>query len=218
MKSKSSTYFAVLALAVAAITLRPGATVVLAHTSVTAMPGGAVAGAYRQTLQQSGGQAPYNWVLAKGSTLPKGLSLDASTGILSGKPTDAGTSEFTLNVTDSSAAALSQRQAYRMKIAAEPFSFDNVMLKDGVAGSSSTQTLVARGGTPPYFWSVSNGSLPDGMKLNSSTGVLSGTATAAKTTGFTIQVKDSASTSETGWQRSRDWASRVTGAPEVSAE
>lgn len=53
-------------------------------------------------------------------------------------------------------------------------------------------TLTATGGTPPYTWSVASGSLPAGLSLAPSTGVISGTPTTAETDNFTIQVKDAA--------------------------
>jgi hypothetical protein len=54
-------------------------------------------------------------------------------------------------------------------------------------------TLVAAGGTTPYSWSISQGSLPAGLSLDPATGVISGTPTAVGTSSFTIQVTDAES-------------------------
>jgi hypothetical protein len=51
--------------------------------------------------------------------------------------------------------------------------------------------LTAIGGTAPYNWSVSAGSLPTGLSLAPATGVISGTPTVAATSNFTIRVTDS---------------------------
>jgi len=65
-------------------------------------------------------------------------------------------------------------------------------LPGGTVGSAYSQTLGASGGTPPYTWSVTSGSLPAGLSLAAASGQISGTPTTAGTASFTIQVKDSA--------------------------
>ena len=52
--------------------------------------------------------------------------------------------------------------------------------------------LDATGGTPPYRWSLSSGSLPPGLNLSSTDGVINGTPTARGSFNFTIRVSDSA--------------------------
>ena len=64
-------------------------------------------------------------------------------------------------------------------------------LPAGVVGTSYTATLTASGGTPPYTWTILNGSLPAGLTLNPSTGVISGTPSTAGIFGFTVMVTDS---------------------------
>ena len=53
-----------------------------------------------------------------------------------------------------------------------------------------SDTLQAKGGAPPYKWSLVSGSLPDGLKLDSLSGVISGTPLVADTFSFQVQVKD----------------------------
>ncbi|MEI7908716.1 MAG: putative Ig domain-containing protein [Verrucomicrobiota bacterium] len=60
-------------------------------------------------------------------------------------------------------------------------------LPTGTQNAAYSQTLAATGGTAPYTWSLCSGNLPSGMSLNSS-GIISGTPTAATTTSFTVQV------------------------------
>jgi len=64
-------------------------------------------------------------------------------------------------------------------------------LPGGTVNTSYSASLAAIGGTPPYTWSISAGSLPPGLSLSSS-GVISGTPTTAATYTFTAQVTDSA--------------------------
>jgi hypothetical protein len=58
-------------------------------------------------------------------------------------------------------------------------------------------TLLASGGTPPYTWSIVAGSLPAGLTLGASSGVISGTPTTSGTYNFTVQVTDSSSQTAT---------------------
>lgn len=60
----------------------------------------------------------------------------------------------------------------------------------GTVGTTYSYSVPASGGTPPYVWSVSAGTLPVGLKL-SSKGVISGTPEVGGTTSFTLAVTDS---------------------------
>jgi hypothetical protein len=59
---------------------------------------GFVGGSYRQVLLAAGGSAPYVWAVTSGS-LPAGLTLDHSSGAISGTPTATGTATFNVSVT-----------------------------------------------------------------------------------------------------------------------
>jgi hypothetical protein len=64
-------------------------------------------------------------------------------------------------------------------------------LKGGTSGTAYSETISAQGGTSPYTYAVTSGSLPTSTTLNSSTGVISGTPSATGTFTFTITVTDS---------------------------
>src|SRR5215472_15408533 len=54
----------------------------------------------------------------------------------------------------------------------------------------SGDTISSIGGTPPYTYAVTSGSLPTGLSLNSSSGAISGTPSVAGTYSFTITATD----------------------------
>jgi hypothetical protein len=60
--------------------------------------------------------------------------------------------------------------------------------------------MAASGGTSPYTWSVSSGSLPSGLALNASSGTITGSPTTAGSFNFTVQVSDIGSPVQTASQ------------------
>jgi hypothetical protein len=56
---------------------------------------------YNASVQAAGGVLPYSWSLINGTSLPAGLQLNTSTGAITGTPTATGTTNFTVQVTDS---------------------------------------------------------------------------------------------------------------------
>ena len=155
--------------------------------TTTSLPAGVVNTSYSETLRASGGTSPYTWSFT--GSLPGWATLNSSTGVISGTPTTAGTSSFTVKVTDSSSPAQSQTQALSITIHGA-LSLPAVTLPNGVVNTYYTTTLAATGGTAPFTWSYA-GILPAGLSLNSLTGAISGTPTAAGTWSFTVQVTDS---------------------------
>ncbi|MEO8137172.1 MAG: Ig domain-containing protein, partial [Betaproteobacteria bacterium] len=82
--------------------------------SPATLPSGTVSAPYSVTATAAGGTPPYAFSIVTG-TLPAGLAL-ATSGTLSGTPTIAGNSSFTMKVTD--AAGGSDSRAYSIAIAA----------------------------------------------------------------------------------------------------
>ena len=72
--------------------------------TTTSLPDGVVGVAYDQTLAATGGTGTYTWSITDGA-LPDGLTLDASTGKITGTPTTANTYNFTVQVTDGAQTA-----------------------------------------------------------------------------------------------------------------
>ncbi|MCI0402620.1 MAG: Ig domain-containing protein [Acidobacteria bacterium] len=77
-------------------------------------------------------------------------------------------------------------------------------LPDGTVGVAYSVTLQVFGGTAPLTFSVSAGTLPAGLSLNTATGAISGTPTLAQTQMFTLRVQDNSNRSTT-----RDYTVRI---------
>jgi hypothetical protein len=168
------------------ITVNPAPVAIVTAT----LPNGTVQSSYSSTLQATGGTTPYTWGVTV-SALPTGLTLNAATGQISGAPTTSGTSAFTATVTDS-ATPTAQTKSKQFSILVNPvLSVSTASLPNGTVGTAYSQQLQSSGGTAPITWSVTQGTLPAGLALNNSTGLISGTPTTAVTSNFTVQAADS---------------------------
>jgi large repetitive protein len=162
--------------------------------TTTSFPNGAVGQAYNQTVQATGGTGALTWSIVAG-TLPQNLSLNPATGVISGTPTAAGTSSFTVRVTDTTGQADTQALSILINPATPPH-ITTTTLPGGTVGLAYSQALQATGGTGTLVWSVSVGSLPANLAL-SSAGTISGTPTNTGTSNFTVRVTDALSQSAT---------------------
>lgn len=79
--------------------------------STSSLPSAQSGKPYSATLQASGGKTPYSWTISSGNLLPE-LSLNKSTGVISGVPTTAGKCTFTAKVMDASVPAKELTKSY----------------------------------------------------------------------------------------------------------
>jgi hypothetical protein len=162
----------------------------LTITTSSALPQGTVDTPYSTSLQASGGTPPYTWAKTAGS-LPAGLFLSSTTGVISGTPTSPGISTFTIQVTDSTSATETKNFSLEIIGSSPALTITTSSLPDAQADSPYSYTLSATGGTPPYTWSAVNG-FPAWLTLSSG-GILAGTPPAAGTYDLTVRVTDSVS-------------------------
>jgi len=160
----------------------------------TSLPNGQVGNSYSATLAATGGAAPLSWSVSTGA-LPGGLSLNASSGLISGTPTAAvNSSALTVTVSDSSKPALTKSAALTITIMPVTLTIPATTLPSGQLGSTYSAALTENGGTPPYTWSISAGTLPRGLSLNAQTGAIGGVPGAVvSATPLTFKVQDSSS-------------------------
>jgi hypothetical protein len=163
------------------------AAIQLAIASST-LPSGISGTPFSTALSASGGTAPYTWSITSGS-LPAGLSLTPSTGVISGTPTTSGTSSFTATVTDAESQAQSKSATISLSVTSPSLALSTA-LPYATDGTGYSAGLQVSGGTPAYTWSIPSGSLPAGLTMSATTGVISGTPSAAGTSNFTVMVTD----------------------------
>jgi hypothetical protein len=155
--------------------------------SPNTLPNGTVNTAYSQNMTQTGGTGTITW--SSSGTLPPGVTLNPTTGVLSGTPSATGTYNFTIIATD--ANTCSGTQAYTVTINCPTITLSPGTLPNDVIGTAYNQTITQSGSTGTTFtYTVSAGTLPAGITLNGTTGVLSGTTTTTGTSTFDITVTD----------------------------
>ena len=245
-------------------------------TLTASLPVGAVGVAYSGGVSASGGVAPYDYAVTDG-TLPSGVALDGTTGIISGVPQAAGKFTCVISASDKNGVHGNQRVNFTFKgesisVRISPTSASlasggtqsfsalvtgtsntavtwsatagkisgtglftapttsstisavvtatsvaqaskhasaNITVTSGSAGPTITTTsipsalagtsyaadLSASGGTLPYVWSVASGTLPGGVLLDNSSGLLSGTTAQMGSFTFVTKVTDAANRS-----------------------
>jgi hypothetical protein len=148
----------------------------------TNLNNGSVGSAYLVTMAATGGTPAYSWSLASGQ-LPPGITL-SSAGIVSGTPTNTGTFNFTIQVTDSLSANFSE--AFVITVQTGLTITTNSLLPNALVNSAYSQQLQAST-SDSLTWSVVSGNLPSGITLSSG-GLLSGTPSTPGLFPFTVQV------------------------------
>lgn len=157
-----------------------------------ALPNGTVGTPYNELVSASGGTAPYTFSVSSGA-LPTGLVLNPTTGVISGTPTTAATFNFTITAADANGCLGSRPYTITMAAPGCPvITLDPATLPAGVTGIPYSQSVTATGGTAPYTYTVSSGSLPTGLTLNSASGSITGVPLQPGLFTFTIRATDAA--------------------------
>ena len=162
------------------------ATAFLNFSSTTAAPvitsaltaSGTVNAAFTYLIAASNVPTSFN-----ATNLPAGLTVSTQTGAISGTPLAAGSTSVAISATNSSGTD-TRTLAVTIAAAVTPPVISSATTTNGTSGAAFTYQIVASGSPTSYGIS---GTLPNGITLNTATGLLSGTP--AQTGTFNVQVQ-----------------------------
>jgi hypothetical protein len=162
----------------------------------TMLPDGRVGELYTLTLQSQGGTGPFIW---GAQDLPAGITLNGTTGVVSGTPIVAGTFYVTFTNND---AGEGNTAITTLPLTIYPgdttdpatyfFKFDTYMLNNGELGTAYSDAYFVTDEDGPVTYSVTG--LPAGLTLDSATGIVSGTPAVAGTFYLLITATDNNTT------------------------
>ena len=133
-------------------------------------------------LVGSSGTAPRTYYVSSG-TLPSGLTLDATTGTVTGSATTSqGAADVVFAVRDANASVAATTSTVSFTVNAQPTAVATTTAQVLTVGTAMTSfvPLTATGGTGALTYSVSTGTLPTGLTLDATTGAVTGTATTSQ--------------------------------------
>jgi hypothetical protein len=151
--------------------------------TTSSLAAGTVGASYSQPLTATGGYGSYTW---SASGLPGGLSINSSTGTITGTPTTDIGSPFNIQVTVRDAAGNSVEKTYAVAVApVAPTGVSLSMTSDGIA-VGATDTLIATvspaGADQAVTWSSDNSGCTSVDQTGEITGVTAGMADITATT------------------------------------
>jgi hypothetical protein len=162
--------------------------------ATTSFPLATVGAPYSATVTATGGTRPYFFSIVR-SHLPARLQMTSS-GAISGTPTKPGTFEVRIRAEDSSSKQLSTTRVFKIVVAPLAMFISTTGLPAASLNNPYAAALAATGGTAPFTWHITSGSLPPGIVMSSG-GYLSGITPTPGVYTFTVEVTDSSSVKQT---------------------
>ena len=148
--------------------------------------------------------------LFESGALPAGIAFaddGNGTATLSGTPAPGTAGSYPITVTASNGVSPDAAQTFTLTVL--PIEIATTSLPSGTVRQTYSASLAAVGGNPPYKWKVITGSLPKGIALNKTTGVISGETKQAGTLNFTVEVLDTKTKRSKGHPPSHNTATQT---------
>jgi hypothetical protein len=142
-------------------------------------------------LQMQGEDSATGSLSYAATGLPAGLSLNSTTGVISGTPTTAGTSSVTVTGTDSTGPTGSATFTWDVTSkTANVVTVTNPGSQTGTVGTAASLQISATDSASGQTLTYSATGLPAGLSISSSSGLISGTPTTAGTSSVTVTATD----------------------------
>jgi Putative Ig domain len=141
---------------------------------------------YSVAMSAQGGTGTHTWSIASGQ-LPPGLTLNATSGTITGSPTAAGVYEFRLRVSDGSLRVSKQ---FTVPVREPLVAHATDVPPAEVGAPIASPKLVATGGSRTRAWRL-EGTLPTGLSFDALSGAITGTPGVAGSFPLKLVVSDS---------------------------
>ncbi|WP_169717475.1 putative Ig domain-containing protein [Comamonas serinivorans] len=161
---------------------------ILPALAATAPAPATVGQAYTGGPAATGGVAPYTWTAA---SLPTGLTLNPSTGALTGTPAVDTHGDYPLTVADSQSPA--RTATVTLQVLPATLAIGTSSLPAANQAQVYSAALLATGGVAPYTWMATG--LPTGLSLVN--GEITGTPTQSGTFAVVVSLSDGATPAQT---------------------
>jgi large repetitive protein len=158
------------------------------------LPGTLVNSAYSQTLQAKNGIGALTWSIAPiaaTALFVDGLTIDPSTGVLSGTANFQGTAGFVATVTDSASPPRSATHGFTITAAGPMQTLAPQTFNVGQYQDVTPITVSSVGGVFPFTYTLSGGTLPFGMRFLNQTARITGSPTVVGSYPLNITIQDS---------------------------
>jgi hypothetical protein len=141
-------------------------------------------------LQTQGEDTCTGSLTYKASGLPSGLSINSTTGVISGTAKTAGTSSVTVTGTDSTGPTGSATFTWNVGTAGNTVTVTNPGSQAGKVGTAASLQMAATDSASGQTLTYSATGLPAGLSISSTTGLISGTPSTAATSSVTVTATD----------------------------
>ena len=182
--------------AVNVVVTTPGGSATLTNGYTYTVPA-PIAGPVSATVAANSSANPITLALSGGAATSVAVASAASHGTATASGTSitytptagfSGADSFTYTATN--ASGTSSPATVTITVSPPSISLSPTTLSNGTVGTSYSATLTASGGTAPYTYTITAGSLPAGLSLNTGTGAISGTPSASGASNLTVTATD----------------------------